>query len=410
MSRHAGSHLWHSRFAAIAAITVAALMVAGCTNDNKDRSTDTTTSTSGGTSTTTGAPGTDSGSGAKVVAPDAVGPYRVGRQVVEMTDSARNRTLTVDVWYPAPADAVGEMSRYSFLPTVYFDSQQALDAPPLAPDGPFPLVVYSHGSGGLRYVSTFFTEVLASHGFVVIAPDHTGNTAVDKIAGTEVSREQNAINRVADANFVISDMLRRSSTVDDPFAGSVDPERIGITGHSFGGFTALAAPVGYTNSIGSVPPDPRIKAVVAMAPYSEIIDDDGLAALDVPTLLITGTKDVTTPIEPMTVRPWDHVQGRPLIRVDLLDAGHQSFTDVCTYQKLLPSLPGVPQVLIDTVDELALQACPSEFLDIERAHAVIDQFAISFLEEHLAGARGYGELLSRDGASAVPEVRYQEKK
>ncbi len=47
--------------------------------------------------------------------------------------------------------------------------------PPAA--GDFPLVIYSHGNGGLRYVSAFLTEHLASHGFVVMAPDHTGNTA-----------------------------------------------------------------------------------------------------------------------------------------------------------------------------------------------------------------------------------------
>lgn len=382
-------------FAMTAVIAIVALIAAGCSTDAKTRSVTTPT-----------APATPA---TKVVAPDAVGPYRVGRQVVEMTDSSRNRTLTVDVWYPAPADATGAMSRYSFLPTVYFDSTRALDAPPVAPGGPFPLVVYSHGSGGLRYVSTFFTEVLASHGFVVIAPDHTGNTAVDQIAGTEVSRDQNAINRVADVDFVIGAMLARSAAAGDPFAGSVDPDRVGITGHSFGGFTALAAPVGYTNALGSVPPDPRIKAVVAMAPYSEIIDDKGLSALDVPTMLITGTKDTTTPIKPMTVRPWEMVKGRPLIRVDVVGAGHQSFTDVCSYQKLLPTLPDVPPVLVDKVDELALQACPAEFLDIERAHAVIDQFAISFLETHLAATPGYGVLLSPDGASAVPEVKYQEK-
>lgn len=53
----------------------------------------------------------------------------------------------------------------------------------MAAPGPFPLVVYSHGNGGLRYVSAFLTEHLASHGFIVVAPDHVGNTAIDSFAG-----------------------------------------------------------------------------------------------------------------------------------------------------------------------------------------------------------------------------------
>lgn len=384
-----------------AGLAVAALLVGACTNDTTGEAASSPTTAATATTPTTVA--------TKVVAPDAVGPFSVGRQVVEMTDTARGRTLTVDVWYPAEPDATGVPSRYSFLPTIFFDSKVALDAPPVADAEPFPLVVYSHGSGGLRYVSTYLTETLASHGFVVIAPDHTGNTAVDQIAGTDVSREQNAINRVADVDFVVTDLLRRNQTAGDPFEGSVDPDRIGITGHSFGGFTALAAPVGFTNGAGSVPADPRFQAVVAMAPYSEIIDDAGLEAVDVPTLLITGTKDTTTPIEPMTTRPWELVTGRPLFRVDITDAGHQSFTDVCDYQQLLPTLPDVPSVLVDTVDELASQGCPEEFLDIERAHQVIDTFVISFLETHLAGTTGYDTVLTDEGAATLPEVEFSER-
>ena len=59
-------------------------------------------------------------------------------------------------------------------------TSSSLDEPP--PDtahGPYPLVVFSHGNGGMRLQSLFFTEYLASHGYVVIAPDHTYNTFLD---------------------------------------------------------------------------------------------------------------------------------------------------------------------------------------------------------------------------------------
>ena len=57
---------------------------------------------------------------------------------------------------------------------------------PCRTKGPFPLVVYSHGSGGQRYVSAFLTEALAARGFVVAAADHTGNTALDVFTKTQL--------------------------------------------------------------------------------------------------------------------------------------------------------------------------------------------------------------------------------
>ena len=49
--------------------------------------------------------------------------------------------------------------------------------------GPFPVVIYSHGSGGLRYIASDYTEAIASYRYIVVAPDHTGNTAVDRLVG-----------------------------------------------------------------------------------------------------------------------------------------------------------------------------------------------------------------------------------
>src|SRR5262249_56282777 len=45
--------------------------------------------------------------------------------------------------------------------------------------GSYPLVMFSHGFGGHRRQSTFLCTHLASHGYVVAACDHTGNTLFD---------------------------------------------------------------------------------------------------------------------------------------------------------------------------------------------------------------------------------------
>ena len=52
--------------------------------------------------------------------------------------------------------------------------------PPPLP-GPHPLIVFSHGNSGFRRQSTFLTTHLASRGFVVAAPDHTGNTLFEMV-------------------------------------------------------------------------------------------------------------------------------------------------------------------------------------------------------------------------------------
>lgn len=227
--------------------------------------------------------------------PAEPGDHAVGRRTITLVDEARDgRELTVDIWYPADegAAAAAPLSVYSFIPGVEFTAELAAADVPVDDGGPFPFVVYSHGSGGQRFVASDNAELLASHGFVVAAPDHTGNTAFDAFLGTEAPDEQIAADRPADTAFVITELLAESAATDTPLAGAIDPERIGIYGHSFGGYTALTA----VSGVGDVPPDDRIVAVVGQAPATRGITDAELEAVDVPTLLLSGTADETTPI------------------------------------------------------------------------------------------------------------------
>ena len=78
------------------------------------------------------------------------------------------------VWYPA--DPAPDAPKASYGPTT-ITGTAVRNAPPLR--GAFPVVAFSHGLGAVRYQSPFLCERLASHGFVVVSPDHPKSTMFD---------------------------------------------------------------------------------------------------------------------------------------------------------------------------------------------------------------------------------------
>jgi predicted dienelactone hydrolase len=314
-------------------------------------------------------------------APDALGPFAVGRSTFEAVDPARDggRSLTVDVWYPVdPADAGGALSRYDLLLTG-IDSEVAWDWPPPSARGPFPLVIFSHGNGGIRFQSFFLCEALASHGFVVAAPDHTGNTAIDLLLGTADPFAKSAVDRPLDVSFLITTLLARSADPADELHRRIDPRRIGVTGHSFGGFTSLAVAAGFVLA----PPDPRVRAIVPIAPASSIFDDAALASIAIPTLILGGTADETTPVEPESARPHALLAARPRWRVDVLDAGHGSFTEICKIIDALV-LVGIPPAVAGLLLGELAEACGPDLIPIAEAQRLTNFYAIAFLKRFVA--------------------------
>ena len=173
--------------------------------------------------------------------PRADGPYGVGLTTFTAADPARpGRALTMDVWYPSDAGtSSGSPASLDLLVADIALPGVRRDAD-VATGERFPLVVFSHGSGGVRFQSWFFLRALASHGYIVVAPDHAGNTSLDLLTGTTDPFPVVASNRPRDVSFAIDQMLVRSNDPTDLLAGAVDGSRIAVAGHSFGGFTALA--------------------------------------------------------------------------------------------------------------------------------------------------------------------------
>lgn len=349
--------------------------------------------------------------GAAIPAPDASGPYGVGREVVTMVDAARgDRSLEVQIWYPVdPVDHVGPPTEYPVVGTVTVVSPLSIDGPPVGA-AQFPLIVFSHGSGGINTQSSTMTETLASHGFIVASPNHTGNTTNDLQNGTATPFIESALNRPQDVSFVIDQMLARDATPGDAFESRVRPEDIGVAGHSFGGFTAWAMAAGY----GVVPPDPRVTAIMPIAPVSGLTTDEAFSEIDLPIMLLSGTLDTTTPIDDNTTRPFAAVRSR-LYRADIVGAGHTHFANViCTIGNALlgVGLPieAWPAFGAAQLVQPYLDTCTPAVFPLATAERIQNLYAISFFRLWLYGDVAYDDFLTAGYAAAFePDVVFQDK-
>ena len=140
---------------------------------------------------------------------------------------------------------------------------------------PYPLVVFAHGSGGLGSGYDVLLGTWASAGYVVAAPQFP--------AATEEAQQGDWTldlpNLPGDVSVVITEMLRLG-------AGTVDPERIGVAGHSMGGMVTLAV-AGNTCCR-----DARIKAVVVLAGRETPFGSGQFwARIVTPVLLVHGDGD-----------------------------------------------------------------------------------------------------------------------
>lgn len=222
--------------------------------------------------------------------PPPTGSYPVGTTILNLTDASRPgtaggsaRMLVVQLWYPAAASKVRRamyrrpaettfITRYlSWIPT-----HSWLDAPVSTDGAPFPVLLYGHRWGGERTQNTALAQDLASHGYVVAAIDHPGNSSRvllgdgRVVTGDEdMDRPATASARIAlwndtlevwaaDDEFVLNQLARLDADPRSVLHGRLDTGHAGAFGHSFGGAAALRL-------CGR---DPRIRGAVNLDGYS----------------------------------------------------------------------------------------------------------------------------------------------
>ena len=357
-----------------------------------------------------------------VDAPDLLGPFAVGHTVFTPIDASRDdRSLLVDVWYPIDAEDAQDAPRttYDLAAGIGLDSKVALEGLPVSARQNQTLLVFSHGYGGINTQSVDLMEALASHGFIVASPEHTGNAQPSFTDEFDVA----AANRVPDVSFVIDTMLARSRDPEDDFVDRLDESRVGVVGDSFGAMTAIGMAAGWAGAA----PDPRVAAI---APVSGVIDPglqsdprtspnagfdaDQLASITVPVMLVGGTEDTTVPIENNEIA-FEQITNAPNVyKVDVIGATHTHFANICSIGNMLIDDLGLGQEVWPDIGAEALLepyevTCSAEAFPIEEATRLQNLYVVSFFKRHLLDQKGYDQYLKSDYADGEPAIEFSVK-
>ncbi|MDR3701794.1 MAG: hypothetical protein P4L56_19250 [Candidatus Sulfopaludibacter sp.] len=314
--------------------------------------------------------------GVPVLAQGTCGSATVGYQVNTLTGG-----LKFALWYPS-TDAE---STFQYQPLLAgsnpLSGSVALNGAPATNCGRFPLVVFSHGYAGCGLQSVFFTEQLARHGYIVAAPDHQ-DASVCSVDGTGSFNFGVVLSSLAflnpggwtDATYVDRkndvEQLINALVSGTPFGAIIDANRIGVSGHSLGGYTALGVAGAWASWA-----DTRIKAVLAFSPFSLPFTTgrDTIPKVTAPVMYQTGGLDI---LQQGVSGAYTDSNPSKYLGV-LKDATHITWTNlVCSR-------------------ETTIAAC----LQSEPDATAIDNYGIAFLDRYLNGIGS--SLLTGGGSPAL---------
>ncbi|MCB0185008.1 MAG: prolyl oligopeptidase family serine peptidase [Caldilineaceae bacterium] len=367
------------------------------------------------------------------------GPFAVGTR--DYVVAKEDHTLLLTAWYPArnPENAREEI-RYQLTegissvppvpPARHIIKGRALrDAAPDVAQGPYPLVVHAPGLGGVRQQNPYLVEHLASHGFVVISWEPRGEVLFGDFW-------QGAATRPLDMQATI-DYAEQLTAVAGEWAGLIDMEQIAVSGFSSGGWTALvgggaqvdygmcfanpelaaaselsdcaqfvphqqeiAAMLGLATAPNGLWPaqnDPRVDAILALTVDGDIwgANFEGLAHLDLPTMIMTGSHDTTITPEANTYPVYEQLGSASQAQKNLVvfeGGDHAIFFNSC---RDLPWASEIPYFV-----------CADAVWDMDRVHDLINHLATAFLLAELKGDPDAARALAPEQVS-FPGVRYE---
>ena len=324
--------------------------------------------------------------------PSLNGKDGIGTQMFEWVDSTRAenftinqndyRRLNIQIWYPAdisnlntkpvpylnhPTKQIPAIAERLDIPSYLLanikniKTNAYLNAPIIKDQGLFPILLFSHGLGGMKNQNSIQIEALVLQGYIVIAPDHafdasitvfSDGTIADFRSGSEgidtegqfwEQRLPQLQNRTDDINYIYN-KIRLLSEDNNSLWSYIDIDKIGIFGHSFGGSTCIM--VAHSN--------PEIDAVFLLDAWTLAVPQNVVdAGLNVPIMFMGQDKWEN----PINIIKLDTLLARSRQQTDkiiLKGAHHFDFSDIPHFTKLSKTF-GVSgkmesNVLMDTIN------------------------------------------------------------
>jgi len=367
------------------------------------------------------------------------GPFSVGtRQYVVEPDAERPVPLVV--WYPAlNPDGADDNYIYSIevkwepapeLATVVYGHAFSDVAPDLS-GAPYPVVVLSPGFGTNVDQYTYLTEHLASHGFVVLGVEHQEGVYFMEENPLKDAPPSYA-HRPIDVRRAL-DFAEGLTSVGGALEGLLDLENVAVTGHSSGGYTALAAAgarvdeeamhqrceaaraegdpfgeecywfegheadiaalAGFDTTPGELWPsmgDARVDAIISMAGDAFMFQQAGLAQITVPVLAMGGTNDYFDWVASPT---FEYAGSAQKALVAFEDAGHVIFGNNCDAMPWL-------------VDADMWWMCLDPVWEQKRTNDLVNHFTTAFLLATLKEDAEAAAALAPD-AMQFPGITYE---
>ncbi|GAB3980321.1 lipase [Plantactinospora veratri] len=375
--------------------------------------------------------------------PEPTGPYPVGTSELHLVDAARPdpwvpgrpRELMVSLWYPAltahggrPAPYLPPLAGQRFaartdaqlgFPTGQVDwagiATHARTGVPVRPrHGGHPVVLFSPGGGVPRANGTMLVTELASRGYVVVTVDHTYETPELEFPGGRVEVQQlpdvdpTELNhrmletRVRDTRFVLDQLalLARGGNPDAEgrrlplgVGAGLDMSRVGMFGHSAGGFTAAETMLLDRRLDAGVDMDGSLAYSFSAGDFGDVVHQ----GLDRPFLLMGAGQSSGAPHTHQHARDWAGFWAKSTgwkLDLHVAEGEHFTFTD---HQALLPQLAEVFPLPPDLV------AGSIGTVDPDRIVGSLRAYLGAFFDQHL---RGRPQPLLRDPSPRHPDVTF----
>ena len=364
------------------------------------------------------------------------GPFWVGVRSFVVAPNT-DRPLKGLIWYPAlnpqglpektqydnsdlqwfkPVAGISMLSPGHALKDATFDMSKA----------PYPLIIHSHAGWSNPENEVGLSEHLASYGFVVMTPYHTGESDPDFNNWLWYDN----INRPIDVQKTIA--FAENLTKSGDYKGLIDVSTIGGTGWSSGGYTALMMAPGASLDLtafekwcaankdtpdaqGECPGilahekdmlklaglstmpkgpwpswgDPRVKGVVAFSGGDPIMN---MSAVTTPLMVMTGSLETVALTNDL---PYNGSASTQKARVVFANADHMIFAPKCDE---------IPWLILSHPEYYMV--CAQAVWDMDRAHDLINHLTTAFLLDTLKGDKDAHKALLPD-AVAFPGIEYQ---